>query len=58
MEEKEEAEEEVVDTVEEYKKDVDMGILMIVVMINGNSQASMEIWLKFIHITILNKTTG
>ena len=43
MEEKEEAEEEVVDMVEEYKKDVDMGILMIVVMMNGKLQAFMEI---------------
>ena len=58
MEGEEEAGLEVVDVVDEEEEDVDMGILMIVVMINGNSQASMEIWLKFIHITILNKTTG
>ena len=43
VEREEEAGLEVVDAVDEEEEDVDMGILMIVVMINGNSQASMEI---------------
>ena len=43
MEIKEEAGEEVVNAVEEEEEDLDLGILMRVVMINGNLQASMEI---------------
>ena len=39
---KEEAGEEVVDAVCEEEEDVDLGILMVAVMMNGKLQASME----------------
>ena len=39
---KEEAGEEVVDAVYEEEEDVDLGILMVAVMMNGKLQASME----------------
>ena len=58
MEEKEEAEEEVVDEVDKEEEDVDPGILMLVIMMNVKSQASMERWLNFIHRIILNKISG
>ena len=58
MEGEEEAGLEVVDVVDKYEEDVDLGILMLVVLINGNSQASIEIWLKFIYSIVLNKTTS
>ena len=43
MEGEEEAGLEVVDEVDKEKEDVDTGILILVVMINGNLQASKEI---------------
>ena len=43
MEGEEEAGIEVVDVVDKYEEDVELGILMLVVLINGNSQASIEI---------------
>ena len=42
MEGKEEAGEEVVDAVDEEEENVYLGILMLVVMMNGKLQASME----------------
>ena len=50
--------EEVVNAVDKEEKDVDIGILMLIIMLNGKLQASMDMLIKLIHRIVLNHTSG
>ena len=53
-----EAGEEAVDAVDKEGGDMGLGILMLVVMMNGKLQASMEIGSKLIISIVLKNTSG